>query len=114
MIYLIIMFLIAATGLTSLWINQRRARAHLETVDGFRSSLQRLSEAPLAGPRRRVPGRRSSQARDRGRVEPAARRGAAARGRPSGRRAPMDPVRRAAARKRIDARRHAAARSRAL
>ncbi len=99
MVYLVIMFLVAAAGVASLWVQQRRQRAHLETVDGFRSSLERLSDAPVRG--RRV---RSDS--------PAPRRAAPAR-RPVTRHAPLDPARRAAAKKRIDARRRAA-RSRAL
>jgi hypothetical protein len=103
-IYLGIMFLVAATGVAALWVQQRRERAHLGTVDGFRTSLERLSEAPRIGTRRRaVPGRSA-----------AGPRRAVSQGRPSGNRAPLDPARRAAARKRIEARRRAAARSRAL
>ena len=109
MIYLVIMFLVAGTGLASLWVQQRRARAHLESVDGFRTSLQKLSTAPVS--RRRVPAQRQTTPR-RVSAQAPVRRGAPA-GHRSSRRS-MDPVRRAAARKRIEARRRAAARSRAF
>ena len=106
MIYLVIMFLVAATGVASLWVQQKRERAHLETVDGFKDSLERLSAAPLVRSRQRT----ASAARK----SAPARRHAPSGGHPRGRHAPMDPARRAAARKRIEARRRAAAtRSRA-
>lgn len=112
MIYLVIMFLVAGTGLASLWVQQRRTRAHLDTVDGFRSSLEALSTAPVVRARRRRP-----PAASRG---SAPRRAAASspgrRGAPAHRtaRSGLDPQRRAAARKRIEARRRAAARSRSF
>jgi hypothetical protein len=105
LIYLVIMLLVAGTGLAGLWVRQRRERAHLETVDGFQSSLERLSETPPIRPRRRAATGREAAA--------PARRGAPVR-RPSARRTPMDPARRAAAKKRIEARRRAAARRRSL
>lgn len=105
LIYLVIMLLVAGTGLASLWVRQRRERAHLETVDGFKSSLERLSEAPAIRPRRRTTTRRgAAPVRGATPIRPHA----------SARRTPMDPARRAAARKRIEARRRAAARSRSL
>ncbi|MDQ3916578.1 MAG: hypothetical protein M3323_14810 [Actinomycetota bacterium] len=104
MIYLVIMFLVAGTGLATLWIQQRRERAHLETVDGFRDSLERLSAAPRVRPRRRP----LSKTRT---ASPAPRRSPAA-GPRGGRHAPLDPARRAAARKRIEERRRTAARAR--
>ena len=110
MIYLIIMFLVAGTGLAGLWVQQRRTRAHLETVDGFRSSLEALSAAPVVRPRRRppAPSRRVGAPRRVAATSPG-RRGA-----PSHRtsRHALDAERRAAARERIDARRRAAGRSR--
>lgn len=112
MIYLVIMFLVAATGLASLWVQQRRERAHLGSVDGFKDSLERLSAAPLVRPRRRSasPPRAAAPARRR---SPSA--GHPSGRRTSGRHSSLDPARRAAARKRIDARRRAAAsRSRGL
>lgn len=106
MIYLVIMFLVAATGLASLWMQQKRERAHLETVDGFKDSLERLSSAPLVRPRQRAASAHRAAA-PRRRTAPPARK-------PGDRHTPLDPARRAAARKRIDARRRAAAtRSRA-
>lgn len=113
MVYLVIMFLVAAAGLASLWVQQRRQRAHLETADGFRSSLERLSAAPVRTTRTRALSAAPRKAR------PTTRPVQSGRGRPrvlqSGRGRPaMDPARRAAAKKRIEARRRAAARARAL
>jgi hypothetical protein len=110
-IYLVIMFLVAGTGLATLWVQQRRTRAHLETVDGFRSSLERLSTAPVVGARRR-----SAPARAAGTPRRAAAAAPRRRGAPAHRtsRAALDPQRRAAARKRIDARRRASRRSRSF
>lgn len=100
MIYLVVMFLVAGTGLAALWLQQRRERAHLGSVDGFKDSLERLSAAPAVRPRRRpAPARAAAPAarRSPGRTPHASRRSA------------MDPARRAAARKRIEARRSAVA-----
>ncbi|HYO61930.1 MAG TPA: hypothetical protein VEU29_08540 [Actinomycetota bacterium] len=112
MIYLLIMFLVAGTGLASLWVQQRRARAHLETVDGFRSSLEKLSKTPaVARPRRRPTAAPRAAAPRRAASTSPGRRGA-----PTHRssRNALDPERRAAARKRIEARRRAASRSRSF
>lgn len=109
LIYLVIMFLVAGTGLASLWVQQRRARAHLETVDGFRSSLERLSQAPTVARRRRPAAASRAAAPRRVASTSPGRRGAP--GHRSSRHA-LDPQRRAAAKKRIEARRRAAARSR--
>jgi len=45
-VYLVIMFAVAAAGITRLWLQQRKERAHLETVDGFRESLESISSEP--------------------------------------------------------------------
>lgn len=102
MIYLVILVFAASLSIGRLWMLQRRQRSHLQTVDGFRSSLQRLSEpanptpAPALTPERR---------RTSGRVS-APRRKATPR---SAHRRPekLDPARRAAAKRRIEARRAA-------
>ena len=103
MIYLVILVLAASVSIGRLWMMQRRQRAHLQTVDGFRSSLQRLSEpATLAPIRPRQPARRKMAVpRD-----PAPRRIATPR---MAHRRPekLDPARRAAAKRRIEARRAA-------
>ena len=109
MIYLVIMFLVAGTGLASLWVQQRRTRAHIDTVDGFRSSLEALSEAPVVRPRRRAPAPRRAGTPRRVAATAPTRRGAPAH-RTS--RHSLDPQRRAAARRRIEARRRASGRSR--
>ena len=98
MIYLVIMVLVAGTGITRLWLMQRRQRAHLETVDGFRMSLERISEQTRARPAgtRRAP------------IRPGSGHG---RPRPVSRSSSIDPARRAAAKRRIEARRRARARA---
>ncbi|MDP9224797.1 MAG: hypothetical protein M3P18_13290 [Actinomycetota bacterium] len=61
MVYLIIMILVAAAGLGRLWLIQRRQASHLTTVEGFRASLERLSE-PAPTPPSHAPADRSSDA----------------------------------------------------
>lgn len=112
MIYLVIMFLVAGTALASLWVQQRRTRAHLETVDGFRSSLEALSAAPVVTPRRRRPRAARAARSPRRAMTTSPARGGAPLHRSA--RSSLDPQRRAAARKRIEARRRAANRSRSL
>ncbi|MBW3594687.1 MAG: hypothetical protein KY391_03835 [Actinobacteria bacterium] len=92
MIYIVIMLLVAGAGIGSLWAQQRRQRAHLETSESFRSSLEKI--APHANP---GPFRRAANAGRR----PAGRRQV-------GRPVPLDPERREAARARVEARRRAA------
>lgn len=99
MAYLVIMVLLAAAGITRLWLMQRRQRARTETVDGFWSSLERIekvSQEPTPTPRRASSRPRAVRAS----------------GRP-GRPTPLDPARRAAAKKRLEERRRAMARARA-
>ncbi|MGH2777106.1 MAG: hypothetical protein ACRDJB_00490 [Actinomycetota bacterium] len=103
MIYLVILVLAASVSIGRLWMMQRRQRSHLQTVDGFRSSLQRLSEpATLAPVRARPAGGRQAAVRK----NPAPRRIATPR---MAHRRPekLDPARRAAAKRRIEARRAA-------
>ena len=103
MIYLVILVLAASVSIGRLWMMQHRQRSHLQTVDGFRSSLQRLSEpATLATVRAQPPTRRKVGVRR----DPAPRRIAMPR---MAHRRPekLDPARRAAAKRRIEARRAA-------
>ncbi len=108
MIYLVILVLAASLSIGRLWMLQRRQRSHLQTVDGFRSSLQRLSEPanPTPAPAR-TPVRRRTEAR-----VAAPRRNASPRRKATPRSAhrrpeKLDPARRAAAKRRIEARRAA-------
>jgi hypothetical protein len=120
-VYLVIMFVVAALGITRLWIQQRRERAHLETVDGFRESLESIQ--PVFGPAPRAQRRSRSQ-----RPRPAAATPAPATPAPTApappvrhaarpmrssipRYKPLDPDRRAAAKRRLEARRKARARA---
>ena len=104
MLYLLIMVVVAAAGITRLWLLQRRQRAHLETVDGFRTSLERISEQTRARP----PGARRAAP---SRLHAGVPRHGAPRPRPVSRGAAIDPARRAAAKRRIEARRRARARA---
>ena len=47
MIYLFILFSVAAVGIASLWVQQKRERAHLESSEKFLSSLQKISPEVL-------------------------------------------------------------------
>ena len=99
MVYLLIMVMVASAGITRLWLLQRRQRAHLTTVDGFRSSLERISEQTRARP---AGIRRTGPSRPQGAVN---------RPRPISRGGAIDPARRAAAKRRIEARRRARSRA---
>jgi hypothetical protein len=98
-VYLVIMVAVAGAGIMRLWLIQRRQHSHLETVDGFRSSLERISEQTRARP---------AGARRAGPTRPT---GAPGRARPMSRGGAIDPARRAAAKRRIEARRRAQARA---
>ena len=111
MVYLVIMFAVAAAGITRLWLQQRKERAHLETVDGFRESLESISSEPIRRPRAPRAERGSGRVRSDAsaptpiRHTPPPRRSAIPRYKP------LDPERRAAAKRRLDARRKARARA---
>ena len=92
MIYLAIFLFAACAGIGSLWMNQRRARRHLNTVDGFRSSLERISNREIVIPDSK-PERVSITTRPSGSRRPE----------------PLDPARREAARRRLERRRAARA-----
>jgi len=105
-IYLIIMFSVAAVGIGTLWFQQKRERSHLQSSEKFLSSLQKIS--PEVRPIEHRPRRRSA---------PQARKRAAMRRAPSRRPSKAEIARRQAARRRVEARRRAQAgtnRSRAV
>lgn len=92
MAYLILLLLLGAAGITRLMIAQRRRQSELQTVEGFRTSLEAISQPA--------------------RVEtsPAMNRFDQRRARATGTSAvahDLDPERRAAARRRIEERRAA-------
>ena len=97
----------AAAGILKLWIQQRRERGNVSSIDGFRTSLERLSTPESAdgiwSPDPIVEERRADIPRT------GARTGSA---RPESQSSPLTPERRAAAKRRIADRRRAA-RSRA-
>ncbi len=96
-VYLIIMFSVAAVGIAALWIQQKRERSHLESSERFLSSLQKIS--PDAKPVQRHARRRPAP--QKGKHRSAARRATARR--PS----KAEIARREAARRRVEARRRA-------
>ena len=100
MVYLFIMFSVAAVGIAMLWVQQKRERSHLESSERFLSSLQKIS--PDVRPVQRVAPRRAARPQrpsGSGRPRPVHR---------SGRRpVRVDPARREAARRRVEARRRA-------
>jgi hypothetical protein len=49
-VYLVIIVAIAASGIGRLWWVQRRHTTSLSSVEGFRSSLERLAGQPVSGP----------------------------------------------------------------
>ena len=95
MTYLVIMVVVALAGILTLWTQQRREHAHLQTADEFRSSLEHISARPDPRVLRLERGGRSVPQSRGGRV------------RPAGRPAPLDPARREAAKRRLEARRAA-------
>ena len=103
MVYLIIMFSVAAVGIGTLWLQQKRERSHLESSEKFLRSLQKISPDVKPVQRRQ------------GRPVPQGRRRAGSVRTPSRRPTRSEIARREAARRRVEARRaHAGAgRSRA-
>ena len=99
MVYLVVIVAIAGAGIGRLWWIQRRHATSLQTVDGFRSSLERLSAQQGLSPDEPVasPTVRSSAPRDESAADPYLE--------------PLDPARRAAAKRRLEARRRGALRS---
>jgi cell division protein FtsN len=95
-VYLLIMLAVAVVGIGSLLFQQRRQRAHLQTVEGFQESLKAISPEAAPGPFRAA------------RVS----RGPARKDKVPGRPIALDPTRRDAARRRLEARRRAQSRSR--
>ena len=97
MVYLVVIVLVAAAGIGRLWLVQRRHATSLQTVDGFRSSLERLSGQAALPPQPGM-GRAPSPA-------PSDDQG------PHPYRDTLSPERRAAAKRRLEARRRGAMRS---
>lgn len=91
MVYLGIFLLVAVAGIIALWWSQRRQRMHLQSVHGFRSSLERISTHHVAIP---------TDASDR-------RAEVVTQIRQGGGREPLDPERREAAKRRLASRRAA-------
>lgn len=86
--YLFIFLAVAGTGIAWLWLHQRRQRVRIQSVNGFRDSLRRISSHAVT-----VGVDPTSDART-PLVRPGRRR-----------LEPLDPMRREAARRRLEARR---------
>ena len=121
MVYLVIIVAVAALGIGRLWLIQRRHATSLQTVDGFRSSLERLSGQQTlpgeAGPQT-LPGEAGQQTlpgeagpRSTTRPEALSERGSSERVVSDPYLEPLDPERRAAAKRRLEARQRGALRS---
>jgi hypothetical protein len=97
-VYLVIMVAIAIAGIGRLWWIQRRHATSLQTVEGFRSSLERLSgnsdASAVPSKPRPAPG---ADPKNKPVYDPYSE--------------PLDPQRRAAAKRRLEARRRGSLRS---
>ena len=107
--YLVIMLLVAVAGVTRLYLMHRRERSQLDTIDGFRESLDRIGwhaspKRVTARPdiRARAVARSTATERTVSRSHRATTRSS---NRSSGRATRLDPARRAAAKRRLEARR---------
>jgi hypothetical protein len=63
-VYLVIIFLVAAMGITRLWLQQRREQTQMDTIEGFSSALEAMSPPTptphwrsARAPRRSIPRR---------------------------------------------------------
>ena len=87
MVYLGIFVAVALLGIGGLWVAQQRQLRKTNSVEGFRSSLERISTGPVITTKRPGP------------VAPRPHAG------PRRRPAPLDPARREAAKRRLEHRR---------
>jgi hypothetical protein len=111
-VYLVIIVVIAAAGIGRLWLIQRRHTTSLSSVEGFRSSLERLAgQQPVSAADGSSTASYSSElGAEAGAGESfRASQKVAAAGYPYVE--PLDPERRAAAKRRLEARRRGASRS---
>ena len=97
MTYLAIMFLLAGAGILRLWLQQRRERSHIDTVDGFKAGLEAIS-----APTSHVVTRPASTPRHRSERPVQVGRPVRAAGSST---LTLDPARREAAKRRLEARR---------
>jgi hypothetical protein len=105
-LYLVIVLLVAVAGITRLYLMHRRERSQLDSIDGFRDSLDRIGWHSTP---RRVAARPDIRARAVARSESVERtvgRSHRSSARPQkGRSNRLDPARREAAKRRLEARR---------
>lgn len=105
MIYLVIIVLIAAAAITRLWLQQRRERQSLSTVDSFWDGLEKIS-MPVESWADLEPETPAVTAAEKPAPPPRKRRPATSRARSE-----IDPERRAAAKARLEARRRSSRRA---
>jgi hypothetical protein len=98
-VYLVIVFLVAAMGIARLWLQQRREQSQMDTIQGFNSALQAMSP-PMAAAHRPA-------ARSMGRPQRRVRRHGVIQGWFVARPTRADIERRVAAHRRAEARRKA-------
>lgn len=106
-LYLVIVLVVAAAGITRLYLMHRRERSQLDTIDGFRDSLDKIGWHTTP---KRVAARPDIRSRAVARAAMAERtvtrsHRASARPQGSGRNNRLDPARREAAKRRLEARR---------
>ena len=113
MVYLVIMFIVAAAGITRLWLQQRKERSHLDSVDGFRESLESIQPVYTAPALTERPGRARALRPERAAASAPTpiRHTAPTRRSAIPKHKPLDPERRAAAKRRLEARRKARSRA---
>jgi hypothetical protein len=109
MTYLVIMVLLAGAGIFRLWLQQRRERSHLDTVDGFKAGLEAIS-TPTPRPSRVTPAPGRSRSERPMRTAAPATISASNRSISAGSTS-LDPARREAAKRRLEARRRSVHRS---
>ena len=53
MAYLVILVVVAAAGIFRLWLQQRRERSQMETIEGFNTALEKISpDTPIPLPKK--------------------------------------------------------------
>ena len=53
MAYLVILVVVAAAGIFRLWLQQRRERSQMETIEGFNTALEKISpDTPIPQPKK--------------------------------------------------------------
>jgi hypothetical protein len=107
-LYLVIVLLVAAAGITRLYLMHRRERSQLNSIDGFRDSLDRIgwhSTPKRVAARPDIRARATARAAAGDRTVTRSHRTSARPARGAARASRLDPARREAAKRRLEARR---------